>query len=238
MDSSFVLACKTSGKLTSCFTLTSSLAVAFSLDRHQMWTIMSGELVRSHENQGLVAINTKLRLTFQGSSTEVTATPNTSRTMVCVLRADVTKCDDILRSFWEGESTAIWNPTSSGTSKSSTLQPFENNVSFRHERCEVALPLKAHTSKLPSESLYVDDLVTGGDSVKEATRLFSAAREIMKTAGMALRKWTSNSDELRQHLEHEDHRVCKETAVLHESTVKVLRHRLGPSKRHVSVPDV
>ncbi|KAH9383161.1 hypothetical protein HPB48_023987 [Haemaphysalis longicornis] len=134
---------------------------------------MSGELVRSHENQALVAINTKIGWTFLGSS-EVTATANTSRTMVCVLRADVTQCDDILRSFSEVKSVGILDPTSGGTSKSAALEHLES-VSLRHE---------AHKSKLPNEPLYVDNLVTGTDSVDEATRLFSEVRGTRKATDL------------------------------------------------------
>ncbi|KAH9360270.1 hypothetical protein HPB48_005722 [Haemaphysalis longicornis] len=224
MNSSFVLACKASGKDIADELLHPDVitrgGISILMGSDQMRTIMSGDLVRTHENQALVAINTKLGWTFQGSSTEVTATANTSRTMVCVLRADVTQCDDILRPFSEVESVGILDPMSSSTSKSAVLEHLEN-VSLRHGRNEVALPWKAHTSKLPSEPLYVDNLVTGGDSVGEPTRLFSEARGIMKATGMTFRKWTSNSDELMQHLEREDRRVCKGMVVHHESTVKV-----------------
>ncbi|XP_077535930.1 uncharacterized protein LOC144148229 [Haemaphysalis longicornis] len=146
MDSSFVRACKTSGKDIADELLHPDVitrgGISILIGSDQMWKIMSGEFVRSQENQAMIAINTKLGWTFQGSSTELTATATTSRTMVCVLQADVTQCDDILRSFWEAESNGILDPTSSGTSKSSALDHFENNGSFRHGRYQVELPWK------------------------------------------------------------------------------------------------
>ncbi|KAH9377539.1 hypothetical protein HPB48_016079 [Haemaphysalis longicornis] len=44
----------------------------------------------------------------------------------------------------------------------------------------------------------------------------------MKATGMTFGKWTSNSDELMQHLEHEDRRVGEGMVVHHKSTGKVL----------------
>ncbi|KAH9367125.1 hypothetical protein HPB48_021460 [Haemaphysalis longicornis] len=221
MDSSFVLACKASGK-----DIADELLHPGVITRGGIRILMGSdqmpcESVRSYKNEALDAINTKLGWTFQGSSTEVTAAANTSRTMVGALKADVTQCDDILRSCLEVESVGILDPTSSGTSKVTELGHVEN-VFLRHGRNEVALPWKAHTSTLPGEPLYVDNLVAGADSVGEATRLFSEARGIMEATGMTFRKWTSKSHELMQHLENEDRGVCKGMVVHHEPTGKVL----------------
>ncbi|XP_070385218.1 uncharacterized protein [Dermacentor albipictus] len=53
-----------------------------------------------------------------------------------------------------------------------------------------------HTAKILSDNLYVDDLVTGGDSVEEAERIIRESQSILKAAGMNLRKWRSNYPEL------------------------------------------
>ncbi|XP_075550276.1 uncharacterized protein LOC142583671 [Dermacentor variabilis] len=52
------------------------------------------------------------------------------------------------------------------------------------------------TAKILSDNLYVDDLVTGADSVEEAKRIIRESQSILKAAGMNLRKWRSNYPEL------------------------------------------
>ena len=44
--------------------------------------------------------------------------------------------------------------------------------------------------------LYVDDLVTGNDSVESAFKTNSVSKQIMKEAGLNLQKWKTNSPEL------------------------------------------
>lgn len=50
--------------------------------------------------------------------------------------------------------------------------------------------------KLLRDSLYVDDLCTGADSVEEAIKIYTGASAVMKEGGFNLRKWDSNSAEL------------------------------------------
>lgn len=45
-------------------------------------------------------------------------------------------------------------------------------------------------------SLYVDDLTTGEDTVTDAFKLYQSSKSIMASGGFNLRKWTSNSEEL------------------------------------------
>ena len=49
---------------------------------------------------------------------------------------------------------------------------------------------------LIDQSLYIDDLVSGGANVSEAFTLHTVAKHIMKRGGFNLRKWNSNSVEL------------------------------------------
>ena len=46
------------------------------------------------------------------------------------------------------------------------------------------------------ESLYVDDLITGADSVEDAFQLYKVAKSLMSEAGFNLRKCNSNSSSL------------------------------------------
>ena len=50
--------------------------------------------------------------------------------------------------------------------------------------------------QLIENCLYVDDLVTGTDSIKQGFELYQKAKQIMKEAGLNLRKWNSNSQAL------------------------------------------
>ncbi len=45
------------------------------------------------------------------------------------------------------------------------------------------------------QQFYVDDCLTGADSVDEAKQLYHQLRQLLKLAGMELRKWRSNSQE-------------------------------------------
>ena len=49
--------------------------------------------------------------------------------------------------------------------------------------------------------LYVDDLITGTDSVESAFEVYSKSKQIMKEAGLNLRKWKTNSSELLNQIE-------------------------------------
>lgn len=49
--------------------------------------------------------------------------------------------------------------------------------------------------------LYVDDLITGTDNVETAFQVYSKSKQIMKEAGLNLRKWKTNSSELLHRIE-------------------------------------
>ena len=55
-----------------------------------------------------------------------------------------------------------------------------------------------HVVKEILENMYVDDLLSGAKTVEEALRSYEAEVEIMKAAGMKLRKWSSNNPVLAQ----------------------------------------
>ena len=46
------------------------------------------------------------------------------------------------------------------------------------------------------KGLYVDDLITGSDSVASAFQIYTRAKQIMSEGGLNLRKWTTNSPDL------------------------------------------
>ena len=54
------------------------------------------------------------------------------------------------------------------------------------------------------ESIYVDDLTTGADNADEGFVLYKKAKEIMSSASFHLRKWKTNSRELRKLIEESE----------------------------------
>ncbi|XP_037521436.1 uncharacterized protein LOC119398677 [Rhipicephalus sanguineus] len=94
--------------------------------------------------------------------------------------------------------------------------------------------VKEKTSTRLAESFYVDDLVTGADTEDEAEELCRAAQQIMKAAGMVLRKWTTNSPNLMVALERQKESASQELVVLHEQSVKVLGVAWNPVKDEFS----
>lgn len=72
----------------------------------QIWKIITGEVIRSQEIEGLVAINTILGLALQGPMKKRSLVQNPSRVMVCVLRTDIhtqENINDDLQSFWNSD---------------------------------------------------------------------------------------------------------------------------------------
>ncbi|XP_011859715.1 PREDICTED: uncharacterized protein LOC105557156 [Vollenhovia emeryi] len=51
-------------------------------------------------------------------------------------------------------------------------------------------------AKIACRDLYVDDLITGANSMEEALAIRAQITALLKGGGFALRKWTSNSEEL------------------------------------------
>ena len=47
------------------------------------------------------------------------------------------------------------------------------------------------------DSIYVDDLISGGETVEEAFNTYQVAKQALAEGGFYLRKWDSNSKELR-----------------------------------------
>ncbi|XP_037932497.1 uncharacterized protein LOC119667279 [Teleopsis dalmanni] len=95
-------------------------------------------------------------------------------------------------------------------------------------------------------SFYVDDLIISISTVQEAEYLYLIATKIMKIGGFNLRKWTSNSEDLRRKFEEnneEQHRIQKVLGVLwniYEDNLFInldhcieISRNLRPTKRNV-----
>ncbi|KAH7980509.1 hypothetical protein HPB49_016808 [Dermacentor silvarum] len=77
----------------------------------QLWNILSGDIIRSTEVQGLVAVKTTLGWTLEGSTMKTSFINGTSEVMICVLRmqAGQVKGSDqsTLESFWTLDAMGI-----------------------------------------------------------------------------------------------------------------------------------
>lgn len=62
---------------------------------------------------------------------------------------------------------------------------------------------KSRPSAIVRRDVFVDDILTGADSLAEAQQLKSELTDLMKSAGYELRKWSSNCYELLQDLPEE-----------------------------------
>ena len=83
------------------------------------------------------------------------------------------------------------------------LSPFLLNAVLRHHVELFKAIDQEFVSKL-IESFYVDDLVTGCDTTKEAFCLYEKARDRLKEASFSLKKWKSNDATLMEKINKEE----------------------------------
>ncbi|KAL1419403.1 hypothetical protein MTO96_005138 [Rhipicephalus appendiculatus] len=94
-----------------------------------------------------------------------------------------------------GDEVEVWRMTR--ILFGATTSPFILAATIRHHLAGVGAAL-SDTAKVLEKCLYVDDLIMGVDSAQEATTFYKKARQIMSSAGIKLRKWSSNRDTLQQ----------------------------------------
>lgn len=76
--------------------------------------------------------------------------------------------------------------------------PFLLNATIRHHLSRYQSESKV--VKELSQNMYVDDWLSGGDSVEEVLDMMSEASKIMSDAGMKLTKWSSNSLQVAENI--------------------------------------
>ncbi|GIY88029.1 uncharacterized protein CDAR_413241 [Caerostris darwini] len=86
--------------------------------------------------------------------------------------------------------------------------PFLLGAVIRHHirKFEIQYP---ETSSMISTSMYVDDLLLGSLTVENTLNLAKKSSDIFLKANMLLRKWQSNSLELREHLRSLKFDICE-----------------------------
>ena len=75
--------------------------------------------------------------------------------------------------------------------------------------------------------IYMDNLLTGTDTVEKAISLYKGAKEIFSDVKMNLREWMTNSEEVNQNIEHED--------LSEETSMKVLGYLWNTNEDTLSV---
>ncbi|XP_077531278.1 uncharacterized protein LOC144143391 [Haemaphysalis longicornis] len=109
---------------------------------------------------------------------------------------------DALRFLWVERLPTRDNPASPIVTWRMTRVPFGASSSpfllaatIRHhlQACREQYP---ETVALLERAFYVDDLIIGVPSVEKAIQVYEEARKIFSEAGMEIRKWASNSEEL------------------------------------------
>ena len=76
---------------------------------------------------------------------------------------------------------------------------FAANMAVKHNALDFAMehPQAANVLK---KSFYVDDGLTGADSVQEAIELQGELQDLFSKGGFLLRKWNSSNPSVLQHL--------------------------------------
>jgi hypothetical protein len=84
-----------------------------------------------------------------------------------------------------------------------TSSPFLLNATIKHHLNKYIESDKIVVERL-KDDMYVDDLVSGTDGLGEAKVLYEKSRSIMSEAGFDLRKWETNSHELRAYISSQE----------------------------------
>ena len=87
-----------------------------------------------------------------------------------------------------------------------TSSPFLLNATIKHHLSSFCNSVTVQELK---DNLYVDDWLTGANTVEEACKMFSEAQRVLSDAGMILSKWHTNSDFLiNQYDQHFESETC------------------------------
>lgn len=77
-------------------------------------------------------------------------------------------------------------------------------------------------SKVVGSDFHVDDLLTGGDSIEAVKNIWKETRELLDTAKLHMRKWSSNNNNILEQIpENEKEFKAKEIQI--DDSIKTLR---------------
>ncbi|XP_055711552.1 uncharacterized protein LOC129806804 [Phlebotomus papatasi] len=81
-----------------------------------------------------------------------------------------------------------------------------------------------------ARDFYVDDFMSGQDSVENAMELCAQVHSLMKQGGFELTKWMSSHQEVIQQFPHQDHEIETSLGLSPDDTVKALGLKWNPSE--------
>ena len=108
--------------------------------------------------------------------------------------------------------------------------PFILNATIRHHMDKYALQTKVLSDKFIRD-LYVDDLTSGINSLKEGVTLYEFTKSCMKEACFELRKWQSNCKELIEYI-NEREGIVEDVIVISEN---LNRDKINSEKDDIKV---
>lgn len=84
-------------------------------------------------------------------------------------------------------------------------------------------------SKLVLRDFYVDDLMSGANTVQNALKAQNEIRQMLQTGGMPIRKWTSNCEKILLNKPEKDREISLPLQLDVENTVKTLGISWNPA---------
>lgn len=106
-----------------------------------------------------------------------------------------------------------------------SASPFLLNATINHHIRKYESTDQSFVEKI-LQSIYVDDLTTGCPDVESAHEFYVKAKVRLAEAGFNLRKFATNSSELRQRIHSSEQAPCQES------------HKVPPSSEQVSMSDL
>lgn len=79
-----------------------------------------------------------------------------------------------------------------------------------------------HATKVLSSQTYVDDIITGADTISKILRIQQDVIHLLAKGGFQLKKWTSNCSEILEAIPGEDHATALSFDPKDDLTVKIL----------------
>ncbi|KAH7945140.1 hypothetical protein HPB49_007148 [Dermacentor silvarum] len=150
----------------------------------ELWTILSGDIIRSTKVQGLVAVKTTLGWTLQGPTMKTSFINGTSEVMTCVLRvqAGEAKGSDqcTLESFWSLDAMGI-APKEATHGHADTLSVFQRKLVNIGKRYQVAVTCKEPDIELLQDNysvalnvyeIWLSASLSPKDCLRDTTRRF------------------------------------------------------------------
>ncbi|XP_049519544.1 uncharacterized protein LOC119446773 [Dermacentor silvarum] len=161
--------------------------ISLLIGSDQLWSILSGDIIRSTEVQGLVAVKTNLGWTLQGPTMKTSFINGTSEVMICVLRvqAGEVKGSDrsTLESFWSLDAMGI-APNEATHGHADTMSVFQRKLVKIGKRYQIAVPCKE-----PDIELLQDNYSVALNRLRNLVKRISKPEGLLERYDTAIRQY-------------------------------------------------